>query len=108
VSERGNLGWNCPNCGAVQEETGRCWVCSTPSVACGTCRHVRRAVVGRISYCGVDKRRKPVGNDDVRPCWVAPVALQRSAAHSKRLDGNSDPAPRISWMTGGIWEGLEA
>lgn len=103
-----SLGWTCPTCGALQEETGRCWVCSTPSVACGTCRHVRRAVVGRISYCGIDKRRKPVGADDVRPCWVAPVSLQSSAAHSKPLDGSRDATPRISWMTGGLWEGLEA
>lgn len=108
MGDSGSLGWTCPTCGALQEETGRCWVCSTPSVACGTCRHVRRAVAGRINYCGIDKRRKPVSGDDVRPCWVAPVALQSTAALSKRLDGSSEPAPRISWMTGGLWEGLEA
>jgi len=103
-----NLAWQCPSCGALQEETGRCWVCKAPTAACGTCRHLRRAVVGRISYCGIDRKRKLVAESDVRPCWTSPVELQHAASHSKPLDGSRDVAPRVSWMTGGLLEGLEA
>ena len=104
----GTLAWQCPSCGALQEETGRCWVCQAPTTACGTCRHLRRAVVGRISYCGIDKKKKLVGESDVRPCWTAPVELQRSASHGRRVDGEDLKLPRLSWASGGLWEGLEA
>jgi hypothetical protein len=66
--------WSCPHCGTPQEETARCWVCRRSTVCCATCRHVRRAVVGEILYCGLDRDRRPLRGDEVRPCWeVAPV-----------------------------------
>jgi len=44
----------------------------------------------------------------VRPCWTAPVELQRAASHGRRVDGADVRLPRLSWASGGLWEGLEA
>jgi hypothetical protein len=40
--------WHCPNCGAPQAETARCWVCRRSSTTCSTCTHFRRALAGDL------------------------------------------------------------
>jgi hypothetical protein len=65
-------------------------------------------VVGKISYCGIDKKKKLIAESDVRPCWTAPVELQHAASHGRRVDGADVRLPRLSWASGGLWEGLEA
>ena len=61
--------WSCPHCGTPQEETARCWVCRRSTVCCATCRHVRAAVAGGMTYCGLDRLRTPIRGDEIRPCW---------------------------------------
>ena len=63
--------WRCPHCGTPQAETARCWVCRRSSTACGTCRNFRRAVAGSFGYCGIDRRRQPLGGNEIRACWEA-------------------------------------
>jgi len=63
--------WRCPHCATPQAETARCWVCHRSSTACGACRHFRRAVAGQLGYCGLDRRRRPLNGDEIRPCWEA-------------------------------------
>jgi len=63
--------WRCPHCATPQAETARCWVCHRSSTACGACRHFRRAVAGQLGYCGLDRQRRPLRGDEIRPCWEA-------------------------------------
>ncbi|MEX1169727.1 MAG: hypothetical protein WEE50_06265 [Chloroflexota bacterium] len=63
--------WRCPHCATPQAETARCWVCHRSSTACGACRHFRRAVAGQLGYCGLDRGRRPLKGDEIRPCWEA-------------------------------------
>jgi hypothetical protein len=63
--------WRCPHCATPQAETARCWVCHRSSTACGACRHFRRAVAGQLGYCGLDRQRRPLNGDEIRPCWEA-------------------------------------
>ncbi|HET7472374.1 MAG TPA: hypothetical protein VFJ71_04535 [Candidatus Limnocylindrales bacterium] len=61
--------WRCPHCATPQEESSRCWVCHRSSTSCGTCRHFRGSVAARLGFCGLDRRRQPLGGDEVRACW---------------------------------------
>lgn len=63
--------WRCPHCATPQAETARCWVCHRSSTACGSCRHFRRAVAGQLGFCGLDRQRRPLRGDEIRPCWEA-------------------------------------
>jgi hypothetical protein len=63
--------WRCPHCATPQAEAARCWVCHRSSTACGACRHFRRAVAGQLGYCGLDRQRRPLRGDEIRPCWEA-------------------------------------
>jgi hypothetical protein len=36
-------------------------------------------VFGGLGYCGLDRRRTPLGGDEMRACWVAPTALVAEA-----------------------------
>lgn len=63
--------WRCPHCATPQTETARCWVCHRSSTACGACRHFRRAVAGQLGFCGLDRQRRPLRGDEIRPCWEA-------------------------------------
>jgi hypothetical protein len=73
--------WRCPHCGTPQTETARCWVCRRSSTSCGTCRHYRRSVAGKLGYCGLDRRRQPLTGDEIRGCWEArPAGLLSDAA----------------------------
>lgn len=72
--------WRCPHCATPQAETARCWVCHRSSTACGACRHFRRAVAGQLGYCGLDRQRRPLRGDEIRPCWEAADAAGASPA----------------------------
>jgi hypothetical protein len=63
--------WRCPHCATPQAETARCWVCHRSSTACGACRHFRRSVAAQLGYCGLDRQRRPLTGDEIRPCWEA-------------------------------------
>ena len=55
-----------------------------------------------------DSERRLVTDNEVRECWVAPVALQTAGQLQRRIDGGEDTRPRLAWASGGLWEGLEA
>jgi len=61
--------WRCPHCGTPQAETARCWVCRRSSTSCATCRHFRHSVAANIGYCGLDRARRPLSGEEIRPCW---------------------------------------
>src|SRR4051794_14583072 len=61
--------WRCPHCETPQPEASRCWVCHRSSTSCGTCRQFQRSVAARTGFCGLDRRRRPLRGDEVRPCW---------------------------------------
>ena len=61
--------WRCPHCSTPQTEASRCWVCHRSSTSCGTCRHFRGSVAGKLGFCGLDRRREPLVGDEVRACW---------------------------------------
>ena len=63
--------WRCPHCATPQAETARCWVCHRSSTACGACRHFRRSVAAQLGYCGLDRDRRPLTGEEIRPCWEA-------------------------------------
>jgi hypothetical protein len=71
--------WRCPHCGTPQAETARCWVCRRSSTSCATCLNYRHAVFGGLGYCGLDRRRAPLGGDEIRACWAARTSLVAEA-----------------------------
>jgi len=117
---RAMASWRCPHCGAAQDETAVCWVCRRSTITCSSCRHFRRAIAGRLSYCGLDRARRPLSGDEERPCWVrAPSDAARSSIVASAAGPGStatveapslwalpaqlpDPADR-SVRSGGMW-----
>ncbi len=85
--------WRCPHCGTPQAETARCWVCRRSSTSCATCANFRHAVFGGLGYCGIERGRSPLQGDEIRPCWVAPIAL---VAESVAVDVPDDERPFTS------------
>jgi hypothetical protein len=66
--------WRCLNCGTLQVESGRCFLCDRSATSCGTCANFRRSLVGGLGYCALDKRRSPLTGDEQRDCWTATTA----------------------------------
>jgi hypothetical protein len=77
---------------------------------------VRRAVVGEILYCGLDRDRRPLRGDEVRPCWeVAPAVDQPNdrsrpgiAVGTERdlvpvMDASAQQAPSLAEATEAGW-----
>jgi hypothetical protein len=62
--------WHCPNCGAPQAETARCWVCRKSSTTCSTCRHFRASLAPDLGYCALDRQRRPLTGLELRGCWT--------------------------------------
>ena len=86
--------WRCPHCGTPQAETARCWVCRRSSTACASCRNFRGSVAAQIGYCGLDRARRPLRGDEIRPCWEArPDVPEAPAAGIPR--GSSTPAAAV-------------
>jgi hypothetical protein len=48
---------------------------------------MRRSVIGKVSYCGIDKKRRLVAESDVKECWTAPVPLQAAAQIERSGEG---------------------
>jgi hypothetical protein len=72
--------WHCPHCGAPQAETARCWVCHRSSTTCSTCRHFRASLAADVSYCALDRRRRPLTGLELRGCWSEhPSSIQAAA-----------------------------
>jgi hypothetical protein len=38
-------------------------------MSCGTCRHFRRAIVGRLGYCALHRSEGALTGDELRACW---------------------------------------
>jgi hypothetical protein len=77
--------WRCPNCGTLQSDLARCFLCQRSATSCGTCVMFRPSFVGGVGYCANDKRREPLSGSEQRSCWTS------NAADSS--DGFFDVAP---------------
>jgi hypothetical protein len=66
--------WRCPNCGTLQSETTRCFLCKRSATSCGTCVMFRPSLVGGVGYCANDRRREPLSGSEQRPCWTGDSA----------------------------------
>jgi hypothetical protein len=68
--------WRCPNCGTLQTDTARCFLCQRSATSCGTCVRFRASFVGGVGYCADDKRREPLSGSEQRSCWTSDAASQ--------------------------------
>ena len=84
--------WRCPNCGTVQVESTRCFLCQRSATSCGTCVMYRASLVGGVGYCALDRRREPLSGSEQRACWTGSAA----AAHEGFFNdpGESPPTER--------------
>jgi hypothetical protein len=74
-------------------------------------------VVGEILYCGLDRDRRPLRGDEVRPCWeVAPAAADEPNERSipgiggrpdrelvPVMDASAQQAPSLAEATEAGW-----
>jgi hypothetical protein len=66
--------WRCPNCGTIQVESTRCFLCQRSATSCGTCVMFRPSFVGGMGYCANDRRREPLTGSEQRACWTGTAA----------------------------------
>jgi hypothetical protein len=86
--------WHCPQCGAPQAESARCWVCHRSSTTCSTCRQFQLSLTSEVGWCGLDPRRRPLTGVEQRGCWqerpatsvVATNALERPGQRTLPAD----------------------
>ncbi len=67
--------WRCPHCETPQAEAARCWVCHRSSTSCASCRNFRRSISAGVAYCALDRGRKALNGQEIRPCWEPVIAL---------------------------------
>jgi hypothetical protein len=72
--------WRCPHCSTPQAEAARCWVCHRSSSSCASCRNYRRSITAGVAYCALDRGRKALNGQEIRPCWEPVIALTGAAA----------------------------
>src|SRR3954453_17569607 len=89
--------WRCPHCSTPQAETARCWVCHRSTTACGTCKHFRRSVAAQLGYCGLDRKRRPLGGREIRACWEWPGPAVSSMSGPMRDDGGT-PVRKLEFV----------
>jgi hypothetical protein len=71
--------WRCPHCQTPQAEAARCWVCHRSSTSCASCRNFRRSISAGVAYCALDRGRKALNGQEIRPCWEPVIALTGAA-----------------------------
>jgi hypothetical protein len=81
--------WHCPNCGAPQAETARCWVCRRSSTTCSTCRHFQHALGADGGWCAQDPKRLPLSGLEQRGCWQGRITATPSLADTDMGPGRS-------------------
>ena len=72
--------WRCPHCETPQAEAARCWVCHRSSTSCASCRNFRRSISAGVAYCALDRGRKALNGQEIRPCWEPVIALTGAAS----------------------------
>lgn len=89
--------WRCPHCQTPQAEAARCWVCHRSTTSCASCRNYRRSISAGLAYCGLDRGRKALTGDEIRPCWEPVVALTGagSVIEPGGLPGQELPGPEL-------------
>lgn len=88
--------WHCPNCGAPQAETARCWVCHRSSTTCSTCRHFRRSLAAEVGWCAFDPKRSPLTGLEQRGCWEERRPGAHASAQKADLPETASPRPRFA------------
>ncbi|HLY13748.1 MAG TPA: hypothetical protein VKR24_05320 [Candidatus Limnocylindrales bacterium] len=71
--------WRCPHCSTPQAEAARCWVCHRSSSSCASCRNYRRSITAGVAYCALDRGRKALNGQEIRPCWEPVITLTGAA-----------------------------
>ena len=99
--------WRCPNCGAPQAESARCWVCHRSSTTCSTCRHFQTALSADVGWCALDPKRLPLTGREQRGCWQErPFAGPQPTDADVAGGRHTGPAPENDggerWATPGI------
>jgi hypothetical protein len=97
--------WRCPNCGTLQSETTRCFLCQRSATSCGTCVMFRSSFVGGVGYCANDKRREPLSGSEQRPCWTSDATSQ-SGGFFDATAAPPDTAPPPGALERGLHEVL--
>ncbi len=92
--------WRCPNCGTLQSDSARCFLCQRSVTSCGTCVMFRASLVGGVGYCARDRRREPLAGSEQRACWTGTAATV--------ADGllNNQPRPSSGLVERGLLEVL--
>lgn len=98
--------WRCPNCGTLQSDTPRCFLCQRSATSCGTCVKFRTSFVGGVGYCADDKRREPLRGSEQRPCWTSDATSQTGGFFD--VAATPDAAPPQSALERGLHEVLPA
>ena len=94
--------WRCPNCGTLQSDTSRCFLCQRSATSCGTCVRFRSSFVGGVGYCADDKRREPLSGSEQRSCWTSDAASQSGGF----FDAAAVVAPEAAPPHGALERGL--
>jgi hypothetical protein len=89
--------WRCPHCSTPQAEAARCWVCHRSTSSCASCRNYRRSITAGVAYCALDRGRKALNGQEIRPCWEPVIAL--TGAASTAQPGDVDGPDLISVET---------
>src|SRR5512132_2943196 len=87
--------WRCPNCGTLQSETTRCFLCQRSATSCGTCVMFRPSLVGGVGYCANDKRREPLSGSEQRPCWTGDTATTSGGIFDVTSAADAAPPPVV-------------
>lgn len=100
--------WRCPNCGAPQAESARCWVCHRSSTTCSTCRHFQTALSAEVGWCALDPKRLPLTGREQRGCWqerphaAAPQPPDADVPGGRRTGPAAADDGEERWATPGI------
>jgi hypothetical protein len=83
--------WRCPNCGTLQSDSSRCFLCERSATSCGTCVMFRASLLGGVGYCALDRRREALSGSERRSCWTATANVASGGFFG--LDQESAEAP---------------
>jgi hypothetical protein len=54
--------------------------------------------VANVGYCGLDRRRSPLGGDEIRACWdgIVPIVVEERGPVTDRAPAPIQAAPEFS------------
>ncbi len=94
--------WRCPHCRTVQGDSVRCFLCGRSATSCGTCVNFRESVVGGLGFCGLDRRREPLGGDEQRACWTGASTAPADGVFAALLESSESALIDVQPTRGGV------